>query len=300
MFNILVLGDTLFVCDALVKHLINKGHEVDLLTSENITLNYMGYRTHIICNRRSKEDLRKVLKNKHYDIVFDISAYNKDDIEILFNCLDSKSLKKYIFFSSAAVYIPSKEITFENSPKGENSILGEYGLNKLNAEEYINDLINNNSVKAIIFRTSYIYGKGNNLYRENYFFDKIMNNEIIYIPNNDVKIQFIHIDDLVKICECALYNDNLNRAYNVTSPNQISWRELVETCGNILKIKPTIKEVDINSPLLRDFPFKNVDLNLNITDLRENGFHLPVIYLDQGLKLTFNSDLKNKKTNGLG
>ncbi|MBX7301661.1 NAD-dependent epimerase/dehydratase family protein [Clostridium chauvoei] len=292
MINILILGDNWFVSRSLSKYLTDKNYEVDILTNEYVNIDSIDFRTHIICNRRCEDELNKVLKTKHYDIIFDISAYSKEDVEILFNCINPSSIKKYIFFSSAAVYTPSKEETFEDSKKGENSIFGNYSLGKLDAEKYITNLISNNNLNAIIFRPSYVYGEGNNIYRESFLFDKIKNNEIIYIPDDNIKIQFIYIQDLLKICECAIYNDHINRAYNVTSPSRISLRELIETCGKVLGIKPTIKTTTDNLNVENSFPFKSMDLNLNITDLRKNGFHLPVIYLDQGLNLTY------KKTNG--
>lgn len=288
MVKVLILGGSGFVSQALAKYLIKRGYETDILTRGIKEVNYLGFRNHIICDRKDRKSLKSSLKNKNYDVIFDISAYSKDDVEILFSCINPSSLKRYIFCSSAAVYIPTNRNIKEDADKGENSTWGIYGYNKLQAESYINELILKEDLHATIFRPTYIYGEGNDLYRECYFFDKLENEDIILVPDDDVKVQFIHIQDLVKAFECAIYNDNDRRAYNLTSPNLYSFEELINLCACILNKKANIKKVPISNLDVRSyFPFRNTNFNLNIKDLRENGFHLPVIYLKEGLEMSY-------------
>ncbi len=288
MVKVLILGGSGFVSQSLAKYLIKRGYETDILTRGIKEINYSGFRNHIICDRKDKQSLKSSLKNKNYDVVFDISAYSKDDVEILFSCINISSLKRYIFCSSAAVYVPTNRNIKEGADKGENSTWGMYGYNKLQAESYINELILNEDLHATIFRPTYIYGEGNDLYRECFFFDKFENEEIILVPDDDVKVQFIHIQDLVKAFECAIYNDNDRRAYNLTSPNLYSFEEIINLCASILNKKAKVKKIPISNLDVRSyFPFRNTNFNLNIKDLRENGFHLPVIYLKEGLEMSY-------------
>ena len=165
----------------------------------------------------------------------------------------------------------------------------------MQAEHYINELIKNKGLHATIFRPSYIYGEGNDLYRECFFFDKIKNDEVILVPEDDVKVQFIHIQDLVKAFECAIYNDNDNRSYNLTSPDLYSWDEVIKSCASILNKEAKIKKIPLSNSEVRSyFPFRSTNFNLNIMDLRENGFHLPVIYLKEGLEMSYKWYLDKK------
>ena len=61
-----------------------------------------------------------------------------------------------------------------------------------------------------------------------YFFEKIINDEEIQIPDEDTKVQFIHIEDLVKNFECAMYNEFDCRVYNITHPVRYSFKNLLE------------------------------------------------------------------------
>lgn len=296
MSDILLLGGSGFVSEALGKYLIRRGYKIDILTRGKKRIKYDGYVNHILCDRKNIYDMKCALKGKSYSYIFDISAYTKNDVEVLFNSLGNvDSLKRYIFCSTAAVYNDNKNITGENYPLGANEAWGDYALNKIKAEDYILNMTKNSSLRATIFRPSYIYGEGNTLYRESYFFDSILSNKVIPIPDDDVKVQFIHIEDLVKNFECAMYNPYDCRAYNLTSPKRFTWEEIINICGKIVGIQPKIKKIPINNLDVRSFfPFRSYDFNLDITALRENGFHSPMIYLEEGLNYCYNWYTKEK------
>jgi nucleoside-diphosphate-sugar epimerase len=246
-------------------------------------VNYHGFREHIICDRKSSELMQEALESREYEFIFDISVYTRADVDILLKSINRTSLKKYIFCSSGAVYKPSNIATSESFEKGENLNWGNYGTDKKEAE----DSIINSGLPYVIFRPTYIYGENNNLYRETYFFDRIKNNKAIPIPyGNDTKTQFIHIDDLVKIFESAMYNKNNCKIYNVTNPERVSWEELVKTCGAVMEREPIIKNIDTNEIKLEArsyFPFRDVTYILKIDELIKGGLYLPNISLKEGL-----------------
>lgn len=283
MGAILVMGGTTFVSSSIAKYLIKKSYEVDILTRGEKIVGYYGFREHIICDRKSSESMQEALENREYEFIFDISAYTRADVDIILKSINRTSLKKYIFCSSGAVYKPSNIATSESFEKGENPNWGNYGTDKKEAE----DSIINSGLPYVIFRPTYIYGENNNLYRETYFFDRIKNNKAIPIPDgNNTKTQFIHIDDLVKIFESAMYNPNSCKIYNVTNPELVSWEDLVKTCGVVMEKEPIIKKIDTNEIKLKVrsyFPFRDVTYILKIDELIKDGFYLPNISLKEGL-----------------
>lgn len=293
MLNILILGGNGFVSKALAKHLIKQGYTIDILTDNDKPIDYTGFRDHFICNRNSLNELQRIIDPNAYHIILDISGYSKNHIKNIMSCININNLKRYIFCSSASVYLDSKDMLTENSPTKNNSSI----YNKYEAENYIFDLIDKKNLHATIFRPTYIYGEENNHYRESYFFDRINENNIIHVPDDTVLVQFIYIQDLVKVLECAIYNDNDKRAYNLTSPSRVSWTEFINTCGKIMGKTPKIQLVSTSnnhSTTNTFFPFKSINYNLSIKDLRENGFHLPIIYLEDGLNRTYEWYLKEK------
>lgn len=287
MKSILVMGGTTFVSSSLAKYLISKGYTVDILTRGCKQVEYDGFREHLICDRKLKNKMEEVLRERKYEFIFDISAYTREDVEILLCSIDKTVLKKYIFCSSGAVYKPSNVSIKECFEKGENPNWGKYGTNKKEAE----DFIINSGVTYSIFRPTYIYGENNNLYREAYFFDRINNNKVIPVPfGNDIRTQFIHIDDMVRVFESAMKDINKSNIYNVTNPEIISWEKFISKCGEVIGKESIIKKIDVKQVDLEPrayFPFRDVTYMLDIKKLEENGLHIPTISLEEGLIRTY-------------
>ncbi|AFS78728.1 NAD-dependent epimerase/dehydratase family protein [Gottschalkia acidurici 9a] len=287
MKSVLVMGGTSFVSSFLAKHLIGQGYNVDILTRGLKSIDYDGFREQLICDRKSKNEVQEVLEGRKYEFVFDISAYTKADVEILLTSIDKNELKKYVFCSSGAVYEPSSDTIKESFKKGENSNWGKYGIDKKEAE----DFIINSGIPYTIFRPPYIYGENNNLYREIYFFDRIINNKEIPIPfGKDTKTQFIHINDLVRIFESVMYNESSSNIYNVTNPELISWDYFIAKCGEVIGKTPIMKKIDVNQVKLESrsyFPFRDVTYVLDTEQLMKSKLYKPTISLEEGLKRAY-------------
>lgn len=113
-----------------------------------------------------RHELGDKLRQYHFDIVLDITAYNRPDIESLVTALDS--IDQYIFISSSAVYPETLPQPFsEEQECGPNSVWGDYGIHKLEAERYLLNKV----PQAYIIRPPYLYGPMENVYREPFVFD---------------------------------------------------------------------------------------------------------------------------------
>lgn len=291
MSNLLMMGGSQFVSRCLAEHFIQKGYEVDILTRGVGKLNYAGFRDHLKCDRHSIPELQATLQGKHYNYVVDISAYSKNDVASLLSCLDTTVLKKYLFCSSAAVYKSGDSARSEEDERGENPNWGPYGWDKKEAEDYLFQQYQDTGFPMIIFRPTYIYGEHNNLYREGFFFDHIQAGKMIPIPaGHDTRVQFIHIADLCNVFESALTSDTVGKAYNVTHPEVISWTTLIECCSKAMgvqaKVKP-INHLSMNVEVRSFFPFRDIDLELDISQLIKDGLSIPSIPLNEGLQRTY-------------
>lgn len=288
--NILVMGGSEFVSASLAKDLIRKGHIVDIFTRGIKLIKYDGFRRHIKGDRKNIEDLRKGLSEEKYDYVFDISAYTKEDVERIVNALNKENLKRYIFCSSGSVYIPSDNLVDEAFARGENINWGDYGLGKKKAEDYLFEMFNSCGFPITIFRPTYIYGEENNLYREAYFFDRIVNGLPIPIPDSNARTQFVHISDLVKVFESAMYSEkSIGQAYNLTHPEEVTWDSLIETVIKVVEKKVDIKKVDksLNIASREYFPFRDVMYLLDIEKSIKDELYIPQISLKEGLEKAY-------------
>lgn len=291
------MGGTEFVSSSVAKYLIAKGHEVDIFTRGNKELKYSGVNIQHKGDRKSVEDLKNNIASIKYDYVFDISAYTLADVKTLFEVLDTSNLKRYIMCSSGAVYKPSNELVSEEDEVGENENWGVYGLDKLEAENYLMELYKEKGLPVVMFRPTYIYGAGNNLYRESYIFDRLTKGLDIPIPDSNTKTQFVYIDDLVRVFESAMYSDKVNgQGYNLTHIQEVSWEELINVAKKVTNLKSNIKKVnrEVASISREYFPFRDCTYLLSIDKSIRDGLYIPKIDLLEGLKLSYEWYLKEE------
>ncbi len=311
MSKILVMGGTQFVGKAVVKYFIQKNHSVDIFTRGNIAVDYVGINQHIKGDRKNKDFVRKALADKKYDFVIDISAYTVEDTAILLPNLNKSHLKKYIFISSGAVYNKPKSsiqpVLFkENSPAKliPHPAWGNYGLEKKKAENYIREQSKKRAINFIIIRPSYIYGIGNNLLREQFYFSRIESGQAIFIPaNTRTHIQFINIDDLYIFIEQCLINPKArNQVYNVAHPQILTWRVfvnfIIKACGKKTRVYEISNKIEPNARLYS--PFRDENMALDISKLLKHGFSSPGVDLEAGLNIAytyfkFTNEGKNKR-----
>lgn len=293
MVQVLVMGGTQFVSKALAKFLISKGYEVDIFTRGTREITYEGVRTHLIGNRNVPSDIQKNISGKQYDYIFDIAAYHTNHVKTLLDNVDRSKLKRYVLCSSGAVYAPSTQLLFENFERAENYNWGQYGLDKKEAEDYLFSLHKQEGFPITIFRPSYIYGEGNNLYREAYIFDCLTKKLTIPIPKHVGPVQFVHIDDVVRVMESVISSEQSNgQAYNLSYPEDITWKTLIDTASQIVGIEAHTVEIDetVLNPGISTrnyFPFRNVTYTMNIEKLNTYHLYVPQIHLHTGLQKAY-------------
>ena len=275
MKKILVMGGNQFIGKEIVKKFLEKEYQVYVLnrgTRKNIEKAIF-----LEADRNNFNEMENVLKNIDVDIIIDVSAYTEEQVDILHKVMKNR-FKQYILISSASVYnnIESTPVN-EDSQTGENLLWGEYSKNKYLAEKKTIENSNLYNFKYTIFRPFYIYGIGNNLDRENYFFSRIKYNLPIYIPNKGNNIvQFGYIEDLASAIELAVENsDFYGQVFNISGDEYVAITEFAEICGKIMNKKSIIKHIDTEEKNIkaRDwFPFREVNLFGDISKLENTGF----------------------------
>jgi nucleoside-diphosphate-sugar epimerase len=260
MKRLLVTGGTVFVSKYVAKYFESKNYEVYVLNRgtrkqvENVNL---------ICADRN--NLKDYLSKYSFDAVIDVCAYNQKDIK---NILDALvDFKEYIFISSSAVYPETNEQPFSEGQKiGLNSIWGQYGTGKLEAEEYLLSRVPN----AYILRPPYLYGPMQNVYREPFVFECALKNRKFYIPNDGkMKLQFFHVDDLCKIIEKIIETQPKDQILNVGNTELVDINTFIELCYKVVGA-PLEKTYVANHNNQRDyFSFYNYEYILDVSRQKE-------------------------------
>ena len=273
--KVLVTGGTTFVSKFTAEYFVNRGNEVYVL-NRGSRKQVSGIKL-IECDRTR---LGGRLSGEHFDAVLDITAYTEEHIKTLLE--SGVVFDDYIFVSSSAVYPETNPQPFtEEQSCGYNSVWGEYGANKLKAEQYLMNCVDS----AYILRPPYFYGKYENLYREAFVFDCAVQDRPFYIPENgDMKLQFFNVLDLCRFIEVLLVKQPKNHIFNLGS-DIVTVKEWAELCYRAVGKDIRFVSVDKSIPQRNYFCFYDYEYVLDVS--KQNELMSQFVPLEQGLKDEF-------------
>lgn len=283
------MGGTQFVGEAVARYFIEKGYSVSILTRGFLQTRYTGLAYHYFGNREYAKSIN-IPPKVRFDVIIDISAYTPKHIVSIFESVTVSPTTRYIMCSSGAVYLPSNRPLTESSPTGINSFWGNYGINKLLAEEALIRYGRKLGFNYTIFRPSYFYGPGNNLEREIQLFRKMSEQKEIKYPKSDSRVQFIYIDDFVKLIDSSIHSEAAkNNIYNATNPQEIGWDEWIATIAAVSSCTPKLSPQMQSSVLHAKeyFPFRDYTYLLSGRKVEQDGLLVPSTSLINGLKSTY-------------
>lgn len=234
------------------------------------------------------------LRSSHFDVILDITAYDGEDIHDLLDAVGS--FEDYILISSSAVYPETAAQPFtEETAIGPNNIWGKYGTDKIAAEKALIGRVPN----AYILRPPYLYGPGNNVYREAFVFDCAMEDRVFHLPGEgEMPLQFFHVEDLCRFIGCILAVHPEQHVFNVGNREAVTVREWAKLCYGILDKIPVFAHVSREVEQRKYFPFYNYAYCLNVE--KQYAIMPEVKSLAEGLKESLawymeNRTLVNKK-----
>lgn len=258
--KILVTGGTVFVSRYTAEYFVQKGHEVYVL---NRNSRPQSEGVHLI--ESDRHNLGNKLKNIRFDLVVDVTSYNKEDVRDLLNA--PGDFDDYVMISSSAVYPETLSQPFkEDMQTGYNIHWEAYGTNKIEAEEYLLK----NLPKAYIIRPPYLYGKMNNLYREAFVFECAEKDMPFYMPKDgSLKLQFFDVEDLCRLIEAIVEKKPDYHVINSGNVQAIDATEWVKLCYSVLGKTPDIRYVSAEYEQRQYFPFRDYEYYLDVTKQSE-------------------------------
>lgn len=216
--KILILGGTNFVGPALVRSLINSGHEV-VLFNRGITNPYLFPELRKIRGDRElgEEGYKNLIgEETKWDAIIDVWPQNPSLVEDAVNLMRQKT-NHYLFISSIAVYQDFKNAGIKEeytTRDGDEYKKGNYGLNKVLCEDKIEEVF---SDRFTIFRCGGIVGERDEGPFTNYYVNKMVNYSDMLAPDANDPIQFIDVNDLANFVSRCIENEIFG-SYNVIGP----------------------------------------------------------------------------------
>ena len=276
MRKILVTGGTVFVSKYVAEYYVNQGDEVYVLNR--------GHKKQpqgVKFIEADRHELGSVLRDKVFDVVLDVTAYTKTDVTDLLDALGD--FKDYIFISSSAVYPETAKQPFvEEEKTALNKFWGDYGTNKIEAEQELLKRV----PQAYVLRPPYLYGEGNNVYREAFVFECALKNRKFYLPKDGkMKLQFFHVDDLCRMIDALLAKKPAQHIFNVGNEEMISIKDWVTLCYEIAGKTPEFVSVTKEPEQRNYFSFYDYEYQLDIA--KQKQILKETMPLKEGLKRAF-------------
>ncbi len=290
--KILVMGGTRFVGKSLVAKLLNHNHDIDIFTRGNKS---NPENTNLIKGDRNDIESIHKIKNKKYDIIYDISGREVEQTKLLIENV-ADSFDRYIYVSSAGVYKENYEL-----PLSEDSSLDPLSRHKGKFETE-NWLIEQ-KIPFTSFRPTYIYGPGNYNKIENWFFERLFNLKNIPMPGDGSLItQLGHVSDLSDVMiKCLDYEKSKNNIYNCSGEKGVTIKGLIYICAEVCGLNKndiSINKFDFQKldPKSRKvFPIRLNHYQTDISKIKNDLNWEPSFDLRRGLRDSFINDYQFKK-----
>lgn len=316
--RVLVTGGTGFTGSALVKRLLNEGHEVIALDyKEGIQLDYlrsMGAKA-FIGSVTDKEIVDQCMKG--VDVVYHLAAafrelnvpdnyyydVNVNGTRIVLESAYRNGVKKFIYCSTCGVHGNVKKI-----PAGEDAPIAPadyYQKTKYEAEPIVKEYANR-GMKTVILRPAAIYGPGD---PERFFmiFKRVSKGSFPMFGSGDTLYHPLYIDNLVDaFMSCIELEKGNGREYLIADEEYYPIKDIVKKVGGALNVPLKInyypvtpvviaghivekvcKPLGITPPIFpRRVDWYRQNRAFDITRAKKELGYIPKIGLDEGLRRT--------------
>lgn len=282
--RVLVLGGSRFVGRAIVNALAG-AYDVTVL-NRGTHPNGRSDVHHIVADRDDADQMRRI-RFDDFDGFVDVSATTSRQVQNLLDALPEGSLERpYVFVSSASVYdrAGSRPPFREGDPATGDDVWGDYGIEKASCEARLAAVL----PALSILRAPYIYGPANYEDRERWLWARLLADRPIFVPGDgQTLVQFCHVDSFAETVVAAICGQLPRDTYNVGEPRYYSFASYLELLGEVVGAQPRIRFVaDANVPAREYFPFRNVELTLDVAKLGAHSSWRPRS-LREGLRSSY-------------
>ncbi len=246
--RILVIGGTQFMGRQTVLRLLERGHDVSLLHRRDHHDFGEGAVRNLQADRNDVEAVTRILRREPFEAVFDF-AYDWErgttaaHVEAAARSCGDR-LERYVFISSIAAYAGGLELT-EDDPLVPDGHPMPYAHHKASTERALFAMHRETGFPVTTFRPPFVHGPGQPFYREQFFWDRILDGRPIILPDGgDTPMQWVFAPDVAEACLRALEVPGAaGEAFNVAHEEPTTHRSFVEALARVAGVEPTLVPV---------------------------------------------------------
>jgi nucleoside-diphosphate-sugar epimerase len=238
--NCLVIGGTGYIGRILVADLLKASHAVTVMHRK--PEHGLPRRVkNLVADRNDSAAVKAALAGKTFDAVFDnvydwqrgTSAAQVEHTARV--CLHNK-LHRYVFMSSVAAYGDGLN-HHEGDALAPDDAPELYVRNKAMSERALFRLHQRIGLPVVTLRPPFVYGPGNQMYREAFFWDRLRCGRTIILPGDGRRLmQFVYVKDLVRAALKSMDEQAaVGHAFNIANARPLAQSEVVEAFAKAAK-----------------------------------------------------------------
>lgn len=239
----LVTGATGFVGRHLVKRLVEEGISVTCLVRETSDIKFLkelGVEL-VYGNIMNKESLEKAVED--IDLIFHLAGEvypkrskryfhaNVIGTRNLMQACVGKNIRKVVYFSSTAVYGPTKERQLFVDETYPCNPISDYGKSKLEAEGIVLHYYREFGVPVTVLRPPVVYGPGLNRFSIAFIIlNLILKEKFIMIGDGDNYMSLSYISNLIQGTLLAAYKEeSIGEIFIIADEENNTFKEMVHS-----------------------------------------------------------------------
>ncbi len=228
----IVLGATGHIGSYMTPALVKEGYDVVAVSRGN-RLPYTSYRqewNHVRRVSATREEAIQTLIDKETDLVCDLLPYTKNDAERLIQSFSKAGILETVrLISIGSIWIYEKKFEIPVSETHPRTATDEYGLGKIEIEQYLMSEHRDNGLKVTILHPGHVCGNGwmpvgpqGN--RDPQVIRDIINGKTILLPDaGQATLHHVHADDIAGLAVACLKNDcSIGEAFHSVCPTALT------------------------------------------------------------------------------
>jgi len=246
--QILIIGGTQFMGRHTVQRLLDRGHEVSVLHRRDHNDFEEGAVRNLQADRNDVEAVSRILRSEPFEAVFDF-VYDWEHgttaahVEAAARSCGDR-LERYVFISSIAAYAGGLDLR-EDDPLAPDDHPMPYVQHKASTERALFAMHRETGFPVTTFRPPFVHGPGQPFYREQFFWDRMLDGRPIILPDGgDTPMQWVFAPDVAEACVRAIeVPEAAGQAFNVGHVEPTTHRSLVEALARAAGEEPALAPV---------------------------------------------------------
>ena len=299
--KVLVIGGAGFIGTGITEYAVKYGHQVTAITRHKHTWHEVTDRVNSIqSDWMNDKSARKILNNKHYDIIVDGLIMTKKQMERDIQLINGHC-KHFFFISSAGVYSQPGENVREDTPIDSDKIYWSVMQNKREIELYLENIRKQYNFMVTVIRPSVTYGDTRIpcavLSRKNQLtlVQRVIDGKpIIFADDNNSLHPISRIDVFAKAVVSLFGKAEADgQTYHIADEQSYTWDDVAKAIGKAVNKKIQIIHINVEK-------LKSLDPNLYI-EVKYNKFDTLTLDIskikqmcpEEKFHTDLNQDLKN-------